>query len=254
MSSRPSMHDTIPLRKETSTPAATACSWEANPRPLQPRPEAPSRQNPLLRLSSEPRTRTDLHETFPSGRDTGRPSMWPANNKHKIPDDRAMLQGCAQASESLQPSQDHGGNAPAGLKCLARNSPHLPLDDSYEQAGSSGLQLQYDSTPHATFSHDILQLTTHTTNAKPRLLSRSELTNMPAKKGMGQPQLNQKMGNLQKKNPAESARRHEKAPTLLQAQPARPHPLEDGNEQAGSNSLQPGGESTPHAALAQCTL
>jgi len=41
-----------------------------------------------------------------------------------------------------------------------------------------------------------------------------------------------------------------------QAQPARPHPSKKGNEQAGSNSLQMGGESTPHelAALAQCTL
>ena len=38
------------------------------------------------------------------------------------------------------------------------------------------------------------------------------------------------------------------------AQPERPRPPEEGNEHAGSNSLQLGGESTPHAALAQCTL
>ena len=37
------------------------------------------------------------------------------------------------------------------------------------------------------------------------------------------------------------------------AQPARPYPLKDGNEQAGS-SLQLSGDSTPHAALAHWTL
>jgi len=37
------------------------------------------------------------------------------------------------------------------------------------------------------------------------------------------------------------------------AQTARRHPLKDGNEQAGS-SLQLGGDSTPHAALAHYTL
>ena len=98
---------------------------------------------------------------------------------------------------------------------MARNAPHLPLDDGYKQASSSGLQLRCESMPHATFGHDMLQLTPHTTNAKPRLLRRSVLTNMPAKKGMGQPQLSQKMGNLQKKNPADSARQHEKAPTFM---------------------------------------
>jgi len=51
----------------------------------------------------------------------------PANNIHKISDDRKMVQGCAQASEALQPSQDHGVNAPAGLKRLARNVPLYPL-------------------------------------------------------------------------------------------------------------------------------
>ena len=38
------------------------------------------------------------------------------------------------------------------------------------------------------------------------------------------------------------------------AQPERPHAPEEGNEHAGSNSLHLGGESTPHAALAQYTL
>jgi len=38
------------------------------------------------------------------------------------------------------------------------------------------------------------------------------------------------------------------------AQPARDHPPEEGNEQAGSNSLQLGGESTPHTTFAPCTL
>jgi len=34
---------------------------------------------------------------------------------------------------------------------------------------------------------------------------------MPAKKGMDQQQLSQEMGDLQKKNPADGARRHVKA-------------------------------------------
>jgi len=54
---------------------------------------------------------------------------------------------------------------------------------------------------------------------------------------------------------------HQPAPTIIgraqherRAQLARYHSPEEGNEQAGSNSLQLGGESTPHATFAQCTL
>jgi len=58
------------------------------------------------------------------------------------------------------------------------------------------------------------------------------------------------MPTLQQAAPTTTGRaQHER-----KAQPARPHPLEEGNEQAGSNSLQLGGDSTPHTALAQCTL
>jgi len=58
------------------------------------------------------------------------------------------------------------------------------------------------------------------------------------------------MPTLQRTAPTTTRRaQHER-----KAQLERPHPPEEGNEQAGSNSLQLGGESTPHAVLAQCTL
>ena len=65
----------------------------------------------------------------------------PASNKQKNSDDREMLQERAQTPQDLYLSQDHGGNASIRLKCLARIAPHLPLDDAYEQASSSGLQV-----------------------------------------------------------------------------------------------------------------
>jgi len=53
--------------------------------------------------------------------------------------------------------------------------------------------------PHATLGQNILQSTQYTTNAKPRLPRTHVPTNMPAKKGLGQHQLSQEMGDLQKK-------------------------------------------------------
>jgi len=102
------------------------------------------------------------------------------------------------------------------LQRLARNEPHQPLEEGYEQAGNSSLQLRRDSMSHATFDPDILQSTQHTTNAKPRLLLRSVPAYVPARRGMGQQQLGQERGNLQKKNPADSARHQIKSPTPMQ--------------------------------------
>jgi len=85
------------------------------------------------------------------------------------------------------------------LQRLAQNVPHQPLEEGYEQAGSSSLQLRRESTPHATLGPDMIQSTQPITNAKPRLLHRSVPGNVTAKRGMGQQQLGQKMGNLQKK-------------------------------------------------------
>ena len=136
MGAEPSMHNSIPPRKETSKPAATACSWEANPRPLQPRPNTLcSRQNPSLRLRSGPSTCPGLHETLPSGRDTSRPSMRWAKCPPTTSKQIRTIAKCsrnAQTFKSLQLSQDHGGNALIRLKRLAWNAPHLPLEDGYE--------------------------------------------------------------------------------------------------------------------------
>ena len=44
------------------------------------------------------------------------------------------------------------------------------------------------------------------------------------------------------------------APHEHRVQPARFHPSEEGNEQAGNNSLQLVGESTPRATFAPCTV
>ena len=104
------------------------------------------------------------------------------------------------------------------LQRLARNAPHQLLEEGYEQAGSSSLQLLREVTPHVTFGPDILQSTQPITNAKPRLLRRSVPGYVPAKRGMDQQQLGQKMGNLYKKNPTDSARQqeHGNTPTTLQ--------------------------------------
>jgi len=83
---------------------------------------------------------------------------------------------------------------------LAQNAPHYSLEDGHGQAGSSSQQLRRESTPHATLGSDMLQPTQSITNAKLRLLLRSVPDNVPAKRGMGQQQLGQKMGNLQKKS------------------------------------------------------
>jgi len=103
------------------------------------------------------------------------------------------------------------------LQRLARTAPHHPLEEGYEQAGSSSLHLRRESTPHATFGPYILQSTQPITTAKPRLLRRSVPGYEPAKRGMSQQQLGQNMENLQK-NPADSARQqeHGNAPTTLQ--------------------------------------
>ena len=92
--------------------------------------------------------------------------------------------------------QDHGENAMIRLQRLAQNAPHQPLEEGYEQAGSSSLQLPRESTPHATFGPDILQSTQPITNAKSRLLRRSVPGYVQAKRGMGQQKLGQKLGNL----------------------------------------------------------
>jgi len=117
----------------------------------------------------------------------------PTKNKQKNPDDREMLQKHANAPTTLQLSQDHGENAMIRLQRLARTAPHHPLEEGYEQAGSSSLQLRRESAPHATFGPDILQSTQPITNAKPRLLRRSVPGYEPAKGGMGQMQLGQNM-------------------------------------------------------------
>jgi len=127
-------------------------------------------------------------------------------NKQKKSDDREMLRKPAQAPTVLPLSQDHWENARIRLQRSARNAPHQPLEEGYEQAGRSILQLRRESKPHATFDPDILQSTPPTTNAKPRLLLRSVPAYVPARRGMGQQQLGQERGNLQKKNPADSAR------------------------------------------------
>ena len=79
-----------------------------------------------------------------------------ANNKQKNSDNREMLKERAQAPETLQLSQDHGGNAPTRFKRLARDAPHLSLDAGDKQACNSGLHQRCDSMPHATFGHDML--------------------------------------------------------------------------------------------------
>jgi len=53
------------------------------------------------------------------------------------------------------------------LQRLARNAPHQLLEEGYEQAGSSSLQLLREVTPHVTFGPDILESTQPITNANP---------------------------------------------------------------------------------------
>ena len=130
----------------------------------------------------------------------------PTTYKQKKSDDRKMLQQHAQAPTPLQVPQDHGANAMIRAQRLAQNAPHHSLEDGHGQAGSNSQQLRRESTPHATLGSDMLQPSQSITNAKLRLLLRSVPGNVPAKRGMGQQQLGQKMGNLQKKNPADSAR------------------------------------------------
>jgi len=123
----------------------------------------------------------------------------PTKNKQKNSDDRKMLQRHAQAPTPLQLSQDHGENAMIRPQRLARNVPHQSLEEGHGQAGSRSQQLRRESTPHATLGPDMLQSTQSITNAKLRLLHRSVPGNVPAKRGMGQQKLGQKMGNLPKK-------------------------------------------------------
>jgi len=89
-----------------------------------------------------------------------------------------------------------------------------------------------------------------------------------AEHAMGQEQPGLPIKNKHK-NPVdrEILQKHENAPTILHArvenarirlhrlaQTAQHHPLEDGYEQAGSNSLQVRCESTPHDTFVPCTL
>jgi len=179
----------------------------------------------------------------------------PTKNKQKKLDDREMLQKRAHAPTVLHLPQDPGENAMIRLQRLTRNASHQPLEEGYEQASSSSLQLRRETMPHATFGPDILQSTQHTTNAKPRLLPRSVPTYVPAKRRMGQQQLGQERGNLQKKNPADSARQQVKAPTPMQqthdptknaklspqgrAWAARDPPLGAGHEQLEADTVEP---------------
>jgi len=139
----------------------------------------------------------------------------PTQNKQINPADREILQKYGNTPTTLQLSQDREKNAMIRLQSSARTAPHHPLEEGYEQAGSSSLQLRSESTPHATFGPYILQSTQPVITAKPRLLRRSVPGYEPAKRGMGQMQLGQNM-DLQK-NPAGSARQqeHGNAPTTL---------------------------------------
>jgi len=174
-----------------------------------------------------------------------------ASTKKINSDDRKKLQASTQAPEAHQLFKGQGEQASDKIIRLARDVPRLPRAEDYEQGGP---KLPGESTPHDTLGPDTLQSTEYTTNAKPRLPSWHVLTNMPAKKGMDKQQLNQEEAILQKKNPADGARRHVKAVASMQqtcdpttsamlssptrTRLARDPPLEAGHEQPKAGKVE----------------
>jgi len=178
----------------------------------------------------------------------------PIKNKHKNSVDREILQKYEKAPTFLHARME---KARIRLQRLAPTAQHHPLEEGYEQAGSNSLQLRRESTPHTTFGPYILQSTQPITTAKPRLLRRNVPGYEPAKQGMGQKQLGQNMGNLQK-NPADSTRHqeHGNAPTTLHlthdptknakissqgmSRAVRDPPLGEGHEQPDADTEEQG--------------
>ena len=178
----------------------------------------------------------------------------PIKNQHKNSVDREILQKHEKAPALLHARRE---NARIRHQRLAQTAQHHPLEDAYEQAGSSSLQLRRKPTPHATFAPCTLQPTQTITNEKPRLLRKIGPGGEQAKQGIGQKQLGLTMEN-QQKNPADSARQQENGntPTTLQLThdptknaklssqgmtwAVRDPPLGEGHEQPDTNTEEQG--------------
>jgi len=158
----------------------------------------------------------------------------------------------------------------------AQPTRHHPPEEGNEQAGGSGLQLGGKSMSHAPFCPGTLQPKQLIIRAKP---STQHMT-MPVRDpplGDGHEQAKHVVGQAQPdlpikskhKNPTDRKmlQKNENAFTILHAgmeniwtstqrlaQIAQHHPLEDGSEQAGSNSRQVRCESTPHATFGPGTM
>jgi len=128
-------------------------------------------------------------------------------------EDCTKVPATTPALEAHQLLKDQEEQASDKINRSAKDAPRLPRA---EDSGQGGPKLPGEYTPHDTLGPNTPQSAEYTNNAEPRLLSRHGLTHMPAKIGMDKPQLSQKEATLQKKNPADGARRHVKAVASMQ--------------------------------------
>jgi len=136
-----------------------------------------------------------------------------ASTKKINSDVRNKLQESTQVPEAHQLFKYLGEQASDKINRLVGDAPLLPSADDYVQGEP---KLPGESTPHDTLGLDTLQSAEYTTKAKPRLPGRQGPTNMPARKGRDKQQPSPEEPILQKKIPADGARRHVKKACSMQ--------------------------------------
>jgi len=120
--------NSLQLGSESTPHTASA---QHTSQPTKPSTKARPRTQHMLRPTRDP--------PFGAGHEQAKHVLgqMPTKNNQKKSDDREMLQKRAQAPTARQLSQDHGENAMIRPQRLARNAPYQPLEEGYEQAGSS---------------------------------------------------------------------------------------------------------------------
>jgi len=121
-------NNSLQLGSESTPHTASA---QHTSQPTKPSTKARPRTQHMLRPTRDP--------PFGAGHEQAKHVLgqMPTKNNQKKSDDREMLQKRAQAPTGRQLSQDHGENAMIRPQRLARNAPYQPLEEGYEQAGSS---------------------------------------------------------------------------------------------------------------------